>query len=318
MLFDVLLDDTLHVIFTCIDPNAVLAASLACTQFNALRVKGRFRTDIVAMNTTPTMYAWAMRLGCPPLRCVRDLNDSDAVVRLRAMRALGLLEPATIAIHAGEVVLKLTDPYVCVSYMAMKALAKLEDAVIDDSVLAQHVDAIAKMISHVDAGVRVSAIYLTGKLDPRALAYDADCVAHKLDDLCVDVRYTSVETLTKLQTAKLRLLICPDTGIARANEHTCQEMHRLRIRIRDKLEHGDAPPCEAYVGLYNPTDDGVCMLVYLLESILDGHHPMVSYVERIERLELNFVSFESDMHNVRAASLKERLWMIDRSLFCIV
>jgi len=306
MLFAMLGYDALEIIFTCLDPTAILAASLACRQFNALRVAGRFQTDVMAMNSTPTMFAWATRLGCPSLRCVRDLNDSSAYVRLNAMQALGRLDPVTIMNNVGEIVLKLDDPYVCVRYMAVKAMCRLEGMAIDDFVLTQHVDAIAKMMDHADAGVRATAMYLLGKLDPVAIAYPAVSVALRLDDPCVDVRYTSAETL--------RRLLGSENAIARLCEHTCPEMRRLVMCILDRLERVDETRDAVFTGPFSESnEDGVGVFVYLLEDILDGNHPMdVSYVERIERIE-----FHSPPASDKACgcSLTERLRTIDRWLF---
>ena len=96
--------DTLEMIFTRLDQNAVLTASLTCTQISALRPAGaRFQTDVLTMNQTAALFAWVARLDCPILQYVKDFvrRDSNAN-RVAALRKLCMLGPVVSAVHAGR------------------------------------------------------------------------------------------------------------------------------------------------------------------------------------------------------------------------
>ena len=58
----------LEMIFARVEPDSMLMESLTCTQFSTLRRSGGFQTDVLAMNQTPAMFAWATSLGCPLLQ----------------------------------------------------------------------------------------------------------------------------------------------------------------------------------------------------------------------------------------------------------
>ena len=60
--------DTLEMIFARVEPDSIPVESLTCSQFSTLRPAGGFQTDVLAMNQTPAMFAWATSLGCPLLQ----------------------------------------------------------------------------------------------------------------------------------------------------------------------------------------------------------------------------------------------------------
>ena len=127
-----------------------------------------------------------------------QLEDSDWRVRCNALKALGSLEPAALAQHAGAMVARLEDSQSNVREVALKALAKLEPAA-----LAQHADAVVARLEDSVDGVRGEALSTLSKLEPMTLAQHAGGVVARLEDSHWQVRKMALETMAKLEQTTL-------------------------------------------------------------------------------------------------------------------
>ena len=126
------------------------------------------------------------------------LEDADWYVRYNALlKALGKLEPETLAQYAAEVIARLEDTeYVCMA--ALHTLDKLEPAT-----LAQHSDAVVNMLDNPRDLTCEYALMTLGKLDPATLALHANAVIAMLKDDARSVRAKALNTICKLDQATL-------------------------------------------------------------------------------------------------------------------
>ena len=133
-----------------------------------------------------------------PMLCVQ-LEDSRSHVRIRALKALGKLELATLAQHAGAVLGMLEDDEDRVRARVLVTLGKL-----DPVTLAQHAGAVLARLEDDDARVRERALETLGKLDPATLAQYAADVLARLEDPDDKVRKTAYFIIRTLPCYVLR------------------------------------------------------------------------------------------------------------------
>ena len=129
---------------------------------------------------------------------VAVLADSDIYVRIRALKTLGKMEPATLAQHVDVIVAKLKDRNEHVRKLVFKTLAKLEPAT-----LAPHEAAIVAVLEpgySVDWDVRRAALATLGVA---FLALDPAAIIAKLEDPTHYVRQAALQALGKLDAATL-------------------------------------------------------------------------------------------------------------------
>ena len=128
------------------------------------------------------------------------LEDPNGGVRSRALEALGQLEPAALARHAGAVVAKLedSDKDVRKAAVRVKTFGKLEQAT-----RALHADAVVAKFHCNDGQVRAAAMRALGDMNPATLAHYVNVVIAKLEDSYWFTRLGALETMGKLDPATL-------------------------------------------------------------------------------------------------------------------
>ena len=120
------------------------------------------------------------------------LDDSDSGVRAAALKAMGKLEPVTLAQYADSVVARLEDPFGHVRKVALNTLAKLEPAT-----LAQHAGAVVARLED-SLSERLAALETLAKVEPMTLAQHAGTVVARLEDPSSQVRAMACYTLQML------------------------------------------------------------------------------------------------------------------------
>ena len=197
-MLDVLDFDALAAVFKFVDTNYRFAASLVCTAFKSLTTTD-FRTNVLAMNYTPSMLAWASSLPvpCPKLKCVADLGDSAK--RLHALWSLGKLDTMPLAQHAAAIAQKLTDADVDVRYEAMNVLGKL-----DPRELAKHTTAILRRLTDNEADVRYATLKALGKLELAVLTRHTEAIEAVRGDPDRGVQLAVRDIMRKMQSDRTR------------------------------------------------------------------------------------------------------------------
>ena len=132
----------------------------------------------------------------------KHASSLDFSVRAGLAQALGLLDPETLAPHAGLVVPFLEHHDGQLRNAATQALGKFKPRV-----LAKHTKHIVAKLKNTDWEVRQAVVETLGKLEPEMLAMCSDAIAAKLRDQSeVDiVRRTVMNTLGKLNPDKLQM-----------------------------------------------------------------------------------------------------------------
>ena len=120
------------------------------------------------------------------------LDDSDSGVRAAALKAMGKLEPVTLAQYADSVVARLEGPFGHVRKVALNTLAKLEPAT-----LAQHAGAVVARLED-SLSERLAALETLAKVEPMTLAQHAGTVVARLEDPSSQVRAMACYTLQML------------------------------------------------------------------------------------------------------------------------
>lgn len=196
-IFSMLDNDGLDAVFAFVEKNSQFAAALVCRAFNARHPTGTpFHTDVLAMNHTPTILAWAASLAvpCPPLQCAVDIDDASKV--LDALRSFGKLEPTVLAQHAAAISQKLDDADVDVRYAALNVLSKL-----GPEALTSNAHTISRKLHDADADVRYAAVKALDKLVPSVRALHFNEIFHMCNDPDEGVQLAAMTVLRKMGVA---------------------------------------------------------------------------------------------------------------------
>ena len=169
-----------------------------------------------------------------------QLEDSAWRVRYNALKALGKLEPATLAPHADAVVERLEEPNFYVRMVALQTLAKLEPAM-----LAQHAGAVVARLEDSNSNLRKAALETLATLEPMTLAQLAGTMVARLEDPSRKVRATAchaLETLPPYVRYATRGVDCEELFRQALDRGACEYLHsqllgrlawyRCRIRLR--------------------------------------------------------------------------------------
>ena len=188
-----------------------------------------------------------------------QLEDSYWFVRMRALRTLGKLDPATLAQHAGAVVARLEDSHCLVRVRALGTLGTLEPMT-----LAQHADAVVARLEDFHWLVRQAALETLAELEPMTLSQHAGVVVSRLEDQTGPVRAMAckaLEILPRYVRYVTRGVDCNEL-LSRALDHGAYEhlrsqllgrvaWYRCRIRLRAR-----SLSLYWYALPYRPSDPG--------------------------------------------------------------
>ena len=130
--------------------------------------------------------------GVDVLDVLSRLEDSVPSVRYKALETLRELDPATLAQHAGAVVVSLKDSDWAVRREALETLRKL-----DPATLAQHAGAVVARLKD-SAHIRYKALKTLGALEPATLAQHAHAVLPCLEHSSKCVREAACTALRSL------------------------------------------------------------------------------------------------------------------------